>query len=80
MDSDRSLLESIENLVQAQHNRITDEANAKNEMGEKLATLKIIWGRYKEYLQEKYPMDEGVTWEFACEHHKAIDKILGTTG
>lgn len=34
------------------------------------------WSNYKEFLKEKYPAEEGQEWEFTCEHHKRIDKLL----
>lgn len=38
-----------------------------------------IWTKYKEFLMEKYPAEEGKDWEFTCEYHKKIEKILNDT-
>lgn len=34
------------------------------------------WIRYKAFLMDKYPVEEGQEWEFKCEHHKKIEEIL----
>ena len=36
-----------------------------------------VWAEYKKYLMKKYPPVEGKEFEFTCEHHKKLDKILG---
>lgn len=35
-----------------------------------------IWGDYRRYLQEKYPPKDGERWEFSCDHHRRINKLL----
>jgi len=34
------------------------------------------WNKYKEFLMEKYPAEEGKEWEFTCEHHQRINLLL----
>ena len=36
------------------------------------------WNKYKSFLQEKYPVEEGEEWSFTCEHHQKIDEILNS--
>jgi len=36
------------------------------------------WNKYKSFLQEKYPVEEGEEWQFTCEHHQKIDEILNS--
>ena len=42
----------------------------------KIEEMKEVWGKYKGFLMEKYPAEEGNEWEFTCEHHKRIDAVL----
>lgn len=36
------------------------------------------WNKYKSFLQEKYPVEEGEEWQFTCEQHQKIDEILNS--
>ena len=42
----------------------------------KYEDLKKEWAGYKEFLENKYPPDEGKEFEFTCEYHERIDKLL----
>lgn len=41
-----------------------------------LIEFKKEWELYKKTLMAQYPAEEGQEWNFTCEHHKKIDKIL----
>ena len=41
-----------------------------------IKAVKKEWEMYKQLLMEKYPAEENKEFEFTCEHHKKIDKIL----
>ena len=41
-----------------------------------LDNLRGVWNNYKEHLKEKYPPENGEEFQFTCEYHQAIEKIL----
>ena len=45
----------------------------------KLTEVCNIWAKYRKFLMEEYPAEEGKDWEFTCEHHQKIEKILNDT-
>lgn len=42
----------------------------------KIGSLQMEWAEYKEFLMEKYPVEDGSQWEFTCACHKKIDALL----
>lgn len=44
---------------------------------ERLEKIAVEWGKYKRFLQTKYPSKNAdPKWEWTCPHHQAIAKIL----
>ena len=41
-----------------------------------LAELQMAWSEYREFLQGKYPPNNGGDWQFTCPHFQKIDSIL----
>lgn len=41
--------------------------------------IKKEWNKYKRFLQKKYPAKNGEEWQFTCEYHKKIDKLINST-
>lgn len=38
--------------------------------------LVTAWEEYKQSLMEKYPANDGETWEFTCKYHQKIDDLI----
>lgn len=51
---------------------------SKQEEDNELRKAAEEWNKYKSFLQEKYPVEEGEEWQFTCEHHQKIDEILNS--
>lgn len=42
----------------------------------KIRQISEEWSKYRKFLMEKYPAEDGKEWEFECEYHQKIDGLL----
>jgi hypothetical protein len=66
-DQEGLLFQALGLAISALHRQTEPEA---------LTTARAAWRAYKKYLVKKYPAKPGETWNFTCEHHKALEKAL----
>ena len=79
----------VEPATELTNEKHSENLDTKEDEGSELPSEKQIentklreaaeeWNKYKSFLQEKYPVEEGEEWQFTCEQHQKIDEILNS--
>ena len=57
--------------------KLKDEiTNLKHIEDTKIRQISEEWSKYRKFLMDKYPAEDGKEWEFTCEYHQKIDGLL----